>query len=310
MKTVYNADGTVMTAPQLVVFNQMLSTRQFLFANLYQFNMVDGSSNYYSGGDTDIAFNSINYSAGGTVGPYFDTDGNRAKYHCKLGTEVDTLNFDVLPGTSQVSGVDFLKACQQGIFDGSEVILSRAYWSSIGYQTPTITPSGVVANIFVGRSAEVDAGRSMASFSINSHLELLNQFMPIHLYQTNCRWTLYDSGCTLNQASFAVAGTAGTHNTAGLMAVTMAQATGYFDLGKIKFTSGANNGLWRSIKTYTLGTPGSMEFSSPFPNIPASGDTFTAYPGCDHTQATCTTKFSNVANFGGQPFVPDPSSAV
>jgi hypothetical protein len=36
----------------------------------------------------------------------------------------------------------------------------------------------------------------------------------------------------------------------------------------------------------------------------ASGATFTVRAGCDKTQGTCTTKFSNLARFRGMPYIP------
>jgi len=47
------------------------------------------------------------------------------------------------------------------------------------------------------------------------------------------------------------------------------------------------------------------------PFAPAAGDVFTAYPGCDKTQATCASpKFSNLVNFEGFPYVPAPETAI
>ena len=35
-----------------------------------------------------------------------------------------------------------------------------------------------------------------------------------------------------------------------------------------------------------------------------AGDAFEAYPGCDHTLATCAAKFGNQLNYGGFPYIP------
>jgi uncharacterized phage protein (TIGR02218 family) len=48
---------------------------------------------------------------------------------------------------------------------------------------------------------------------------------------------------------------------------------------------------------------------NPLPLVPSAGDAFTAYPGCDKTQATCTTKFANLGAFRGFPFIPQPETA-
>ena len=47
----------------------------------------------------------------------------------------------------------------------------------------------------------------------------------------------------------------------------------------------------------------------PLPFAPAPGDTFNVAFGCDHTQATCQSKFNNLVNFRGFPYVPPPQLA-
>lgn len=282
----------------------LLASRQFYSADLYLFSLAGGGTLTYCGGDQNIVWNSITWTAGGTTGPYFDRKDNKAKCHWKVGVEVDTLVFDVLPGSSAVLGDPFLSAIRQGIFDGAEMTLYRAFMPTYGN-----TAAGTVI-MFAGRVAEIDAGRSLATFTINSHLELLNQNMPRNLYQSGCVNALYDASCTLNMASFAVGGTAGAGSTQSVINASLAQATGYFDLGMVTFTSGANNGISRTVKTYIAGTPGTVSLIVPLPVAPAVGDTFTIYPGCDKQQSTCQSKFNNLVNFRGFPYVPENSTAV
>ena len=287
----------------------LFATRQFLQANLFQFNMIDGTSYCYTSADSSIVYSGNTFQSGGSVGPFFDRKSNKAKAHWKIGVEVDTLMFDVIPGSYTIYGVPFLQAIRDGQFDGAELLLHRAYWSEQAF-APVLTPTGVIANIFVGRVAEIDVGRSMATFSITSHLELLNQNMPVEIYQSGCLNTLYNSACTLNQASYAVNATLLTGSTAGSLNFTLGQASGYFALGKLKCTAGVNVGVWRGIKSHTSGSPAVVSLSSPFPNTPSTGDTFTLYPGCDKSMTTCSSKFSNLQNFRGMPFIPENQTAV
>lgn len=281
----------------------LLASRMFFTADLYSIALAGGDVLRYCGGDQDITWNSNLYPAGGTTGPYFDRSDNKAKCHWKTGIEVDTLVFDVLPGTSTVQGQPFLSAARKGVFDGAELELRRAFMPTYGD-----TAAGTVI-MFAGRVAEVAAGRSLATFTINSHLELLNQNLPRNLFQAGCVNTLYDSACALNRASYAVTGTATAGSTASAIGHSLAQATGYFDLGTIVFTSGPNQGVSRTVKAYSTG-PGQILPLSPFPNDPDEGDTFTIYPGCDKKQSTCQSKFSNLARFRGFPYVPDVETAV
>jgi len=279
----------------------LLASRQFFSADLYLFSLIGGGTLNYCGGDQDLNWNSITWSAGKSTGPYFDRKDNKAKCHWKVGVEVDTLVFDVLPGSSTVLGEPFLSAVRQGVFDGAEMTLYRAFMPTYGN-----TAAGTVI-MFVGRVAEVDCGRSLATFSVSSHLELLNQNMPRNLYQSGCVNTLFDASCTLNQASFAVAGTISNVTSAATFNATLSQPAGFFNLGSITFTSGANSGLSRTVKSWGANT---INLIAPFPVAPAIGDGFNIYPGCDKSQATCSAKFGNLKNFRGFPYVPENSTAV
>ena len=164
--------------------------------------------------------------------------------------------------------------------------------------------------MFAGRVAEVDATSSLATFSVSSHLELLNQNLPRNLYQSGCLNTLYDSGCGLNRSDFTVNASVSSGSTGGVVRATLPQSTGYFDLGVIYFTSGVNNGVSRTIKNYIHGTPCTLTLIAPLPSIPGAGDAFSITAGCDKQQSTCQNKFSNLIHFRGFPYVPENSTAV
>jgi hypothetical protein len=99
----------------------------------------------------------------------------------------------------------------------------------------------------------------------------------------------------------------GTAYTAPTLAISGGGGTGA--TGTLSVAGGIITGA-----TLTGGGSGyanaTMLFNLPLPNSPSGGDNFTAFPGCDHTMATCAQKFSNLINFGGVPFVPVPETAV
>lgn len=285
----------------------LLATRKFFSADLYQFSLYNGpaaeTTLYYTSGDRSINWNGQNWLAP-PAGPAFDRKDNKAKCHWKVGIEVDTLVFDCIPGPALIGGEPFLSAVRQGVFDGAEMTLYRAFMPTYGN-----TSNGTVV-MFAGRIAEIDASRSLATFSVNSHLELFNQQMPRNLYQASCVNTLFDASCGLSASAYAVSGTVAAGSTQSVMNATLSQASGYFNLGKVVFTSGANLGFARTVQAYTKGSPGTVSFISPFPSAPAAGDAFTIYPGCDHLETTCCNKYSNLVNFRGFPYIPQPATAV
>lgn len=83
---------------------------------------------------------------------------------------------------------------------------------------------------------------------------------------------------------------------------------GYFTQGVITFTSGLNQGLSRYVLNYANG--GLVTILDALEQPPSEGDTFTIVPGCDKSMPTCQGKFTNLINFGGQPFVPQPEAVI
>ncbi len=301
----------------------LLDTRSFAFADLYTITLAGGGTSLrFTTADTDIGY-------GGDVwthaGPLIDQKSSRATAHWKIGLDTDTWQFTVAPRAvdpisgaaypDKIGSVPWLAALQGGALDGAVVLVDRAFvaaWPDFP-RSPVVAPTGVV-NIFTGRVATVDLGRTTAVISVNSHLELLDQQMPINVYQAGCRHTLFDAGCQLAASSFAVSGTAAAGSMPRVIVSNIGapSGSGTFTLGSLVMTSGLNAGFARSIRSWspsTGGASGSIILLSAFPYAVAAGDTFTAYPGCDKQLATCGL-FGNTANFGGQPYIPPPETAT
>jgi hypothetical protein len=120
---------------------------------------------------------------------------------------------------------------------------------------------------------------------------------------------LFDAGCQLVKASFQVTGTTIGGSTRSSIANTLGVPTGSgtYVLGTVTMTSGFNNGFSRIITSWA-GASSPFGLMIPFPFQIVSGDTFTATPGCNKTQNACVA-FANIANFGGQPYVPTAETA-
>lgn len=76
---------------------------------------------------------------------------------------------------------------------------------------------------------------------------------------------------------------------------------GWFDDGIILFTSGVLSGMYYQINHWD-GTLLTMQL--PFVVLPAPGDTFTIWPGCDHTQNDCFNKYNNIVNMRAELTMP------
>lgn len=291
----------------------ILATRNFCMAQLFTFTLYDGTILRYTDADINLTYGGNTYSCGGMTGPYMGSrlgGGNMVRAHWKVGTDVDTITFDILPGSSTINGVDFLVACKIGIFDKADIVIDRVYMPADAYGD---TSAGTV-NIFTGIVGDVDASRSIAPFTCNSLTVLLKQKLPRNLMQPGCLNTLYDSACTLSRGSFSSSTTAYTGCTTSTVLSTGITSSAGYILGAIKFTSGQNNGFSRGIKNYTYASSlQTVNLQSPFPFAPAATDTFTIYRGCTKVLSDTTggcASFNNEANFRGFPYVPQPVTAV
>jgi uncharacterized phage protein (TIGR02218 family) len=115
-------------------------------------------------------------------------------------------------------------------------------------------------------------------------------------YQKLCNYPLYGSGCRVNNELFKVTSTIATISGLTITSAIFAtKADGWFTAGMIK--------IGDKKRLITSHTGSTITISHSLIGVVA-GNSFTAYAGCDHLMATCRTKFSNLDNYGGQPWIP------
>jgi uncharacterized phage protein (TIGR02218 family) len=269
-----------------------------LVADLFTFTLASGTILTYTNADVPITWNSYTYLADSVL-----VDG--LKFKCAAGLDVDQQQITISArATDTVGGVPFLQALRGRVFDGCTIKRERAFLTAWD-----VAPVGTVL-LFKGRIGTIDKiGRTTAEITVNSDLVLLDIDMPRNIYTANCQHVLYDSGCTIVKESYGLDGVVlagSTRTTVGWDFATTA-----YSQGTVTFLTGANAGVRANIKeAYASGGSGVVILSYPLPNLPAAGDTFRAYQGCDHTKATCADKFSNSTNFRGFPYIPPPTTVV
>lgn len=271
------------------------SSSSFTIADLYTFSLVGGTDLRYTTFDRDLVVGGQTFSS---IGPVIERDSLRQT----RGVEVDSMSVTIYarPDTI-VLGLPIMQAIASGKFDGAHLLLQTLFMP-----TPGDTSIDPLIR-FKGRVSETSNTRSRADLTVASDLEVLNAPFPKFIYQAGCLNTLYDPLCGLNKASLAVSSSTQNGCSKTKLVCSLAQASGYFSLGYVVFTSGPNNGLSRTVKSYA---PGEVYLSYPLPYTPGIGEAFTIYPGCDKKQATCSSKFSNLPNFKGFPYIPKPEVLV
>ena len=277
-------------------------------ASIWQAPKVDGSGNLWVSGLQWAPF-------------VIDSEESKSTGHWKIGLDSDSWTIKIAPrSVDPVSGDAFpdrigsapwLQAALSGVLDYADVIVSRAYFSTM--PTWPLPPGGVspvgTVTIFRGLVGEIDLTTSAAYLMINDYKSLLNQQMPRNVYQGSCRHRLFDARCTLTAATYTKTGVAATGSTRAtiLGSVAAPGGSGTFALGTLTMTSGANSGFSRLVTAWD----GVAAFAllNPFPFTIAPGDTFSVTAGCDKSMATCTA-FGNRINFGGEPYIPVPEVSL
>lgn len=264
------------------------------FAECFTFITTTGTQYTWTNVDYPVAYNGSTFLANGPL-----LQG--LKYKGSVGLEVDKQQITIAARpTDVINGAPFLIALRDGAFDGGPVYRDRVFLTA---------PNGAVVGgvrMFQGRISTVDnVGRTQATLTVASDLVILDYDMPKNLFSPTCLHVLYDSGCGVIRGTYATNGTVGAGSTSSQFNFVGALAE--HTQGSLVFTSGANANVRVTIRFVEAGAALYPLYPPPF--APATGDAFTVYAGCDHTQATCQGRFNNLANFRGFPYVPPPQLA-
>lgn len=117
-------------------------------------------------------------------------------------------------------------------------------------------------------------------------------------YQRTCRHTLYSGACGVSMNTYKTTATVqSSQGSVMTLTINGTFADGYFTGGIVKLASGAT----RFIISHTSS---SITLSRPFTES-VGGATIEMFAGCDHLKSTCMSKFNNLLNFGGFPYIPN-----
>jgi uncharacterized phage protein (TIGR02218 family) len=276
--------------------NFLASANEIIMAEVYTITLVDGTVLRFTTFDQNLIVDGQTFLSGP---PNFV----RSEVEETLGiSKVGTLSLEIYANlTDMVEGVPILQKIARGDFDKAQVTVERLFMDENFVQKGSVIR-------FVGNIGDLDElGRVGAKFTCTSKVEDLNVPLPRNILQPTCVHTLFDAGCTLAKSSFGKNGIVQPGSTVNKLLTNLIDPDSYYDNGQLVFTSGTNNGHVVAVKKYASTI---VNFAAPLPAPPNAGDTFTAYPGCDKTQTTCTAKFFNLRSFRGFPYVPAPETAL
>lgn len=228
----------------------------------------------------------------------------------ELSTVVGTTGNMELRGILSDGGVSESEL-YNGLFDGARIEAWAVPWDNSTGEIPFRLMGGVTgAN-----------GHGVTEFSqeILTSAAQLQQRGLLETYTPGCRYQFgnsVDPRCPVDLAAITVSGAvtataipnASTNSLRRMFTdSSRAEADGYFNLGRVTWTSGPNTGAVSEVKDFTAGSFILWEALL----YPISvGDTYDATPGCDKSPAAHLTFNADMVDFGGFPHVPGNDSLL
>ena len=285
---------------ELINFLSSAAANVMKVADLYTIVLKNDTTLCYTSADFIIKYDGKTFLPVGGDNPCIE----RSEITQEAGLSVDDLTLEINSIPSHyISGVSFIEAFRVGLFDGASFRLDFAFFKDGWSSAPA-----VLDKQFVGTLDVEEITGSYVKASVKSPMNRLSENFPRNTYQASCHHSLYCDGCNVNKNSYSeFLKTVGANSTKTKIYCSLNQPSGYYTNGIIQFTSGNNITEKRGIKEHN---GSELILSMPLLFTPAENDTFTISAGCNKSIDMCSSKFDNLANFGGTPFVPASDSVV
>ena len=235
--------------------------------------------------DRDIVHDATSYKAATGFSP--------SAVENSASLRVDNLDVEGMLSSESITEEDILA----GRYDFAEIDIFQLNYADIS--------QGII-KLRRGWLGEVSLTRTSFVAEVRGLTQLLAQDIGEY-FSPSCRAALGDLRCKVSMPAHTVTGSVTSATGRGKFSdAGRSEASALFSGGKITFTSGANHGLSMEVKEYiySSGNGGSISLALPMPYAIAPGDSYSLQKGCDKISATCHARFSNIANFRGEPHVP------
>lgn len=250
-------------------------------ATCWKLTRRDGAILGFTEHDADIVVDSITYKAASGFSP--------SAIQNTASLSVDNLDIEGMLSESSITEADILA----GRYDFAEIEIFMVNYNDI---------SAGKLKLRRGWLGEVTLEKQQFIAEVRGLTQRLSQTIG-ELFSPSCRASFGDSRCKIDASGYTVSGfiTSVTDNQ-NFIDSSRVEANGLYNLGKITFTGGANNGLSMEVKEFLSG--GKITLVLPMPYNINAGDSYTMVQGCDKTLVICANQYNNIVNFRGEPHVP------
>jgi uncharacterized phage protein (TIGR02218 family) len=160
-----------------------------------------------------------------------------------------------------------------------------------------------VASIWIGRVINVEFKEVKAEVLCETIYTSLKRPTLRRLYQYSCPHVLYGQGdglCNVDPVTYKITATLSAVSGVTLTSSSFGSfADDYFSGGFVDWTRGS-----AKSRRFIVDHTGNDIVLNQVLFDAAAGIGVDVYPGCSHDKDTCRTKFNNLANYGGFPWIP------
>lgn len=191
----------------------------------------------------------------------------------------------------------------------SESDINAGLWDNCSFEAIRVNYADLTMGhetLKVGWFGEISIGRSQFNTELRGLTQKLQSTVG-DLVSPSCKNDLFDTKCgvvaTEGVRKFSNTAVTSVSSNRHFVMSALTQAAGFFDAGKVTWTTGLNTGLSMEIKTHTTG--GDIILQEPMPYNIAVTDQATVFSGClKRFTEDCGTKYDNQPRFNGFPHLP------
>ena len=254
-------------------------------ATCWRITRRDGVEFFFTDHDRDVVFEGNTYKA--------SSGYSRTAIANDSTFGVDNLEVEGVFNSAAIMEEDL----RAGLFDGAEVRIFLVNWADTGQGALRMRRG------WFGEAVLTEQG--IFRTELRGLAQALQQKIG-ELYSPECRADLGDARCGVDLEVWKRDGTVATVTDGTLFTAVIdapEAVDGWFAGGVLTWVTGANAGRSIEVKSWTEVT-GTIELFLPAGYAIQTGDTFRIHPGCDKRLETCITRFDNILNFRGEPYVP------
>lgn len=159
------------------LLNYLLNNDTFQCSDLYGLELKDGTKYFFTDYDIDIAYNGQTYQSNWVI---VERGGTKTSGKPSVDSMNVTLNVD---NDTTIKGIPFIKAVHDGVLDGANLSISRAFFDTDG------SLLGVIRE-FLGRVQIDDCYALTVNLTVKSEILGLGQTFPLRAFSPQTAYVI------------------------------------------------------------------------------------------------------------------------